>query len=149
MQPGKAVHSAIREAINASRSASSWARESSFSADFSVTTGSKISMLFISSRRARICRAQDGAQEPFPSGQRCGLQVERLHVVQQIQHGGVDPIVIGGRGKDQVAAAEHLGDHRGDMCAGNIIDGDVFTPASAKREVRIFTAFSVSPYMEP
>ena len=65
MQPGKAVHSAIREAINASRSASSWARESSFSADFSETTRSKISMLYISSRRARICRAQDGAQEPF------------------------------------------------------------------------------------
>ena len=102
MQPGKAVHSAIREAINASRSASSWARESSFSADFSVTTGSKISMLFISSRRARICRAQDGAQEPFSIRATVRfLQVERFHVVQQIQHGGVDPIVIGGRGKDR------------------------------------------------
>ena len=64
-----------------------------------VTTGSRIFICFISSRKQSAHRCLTRWPAPrnrFDQGNRTVLQIQRFHIMKKIQHGRVDAAVVGG-----------------------------------------------------
>lgn len=96
-----------------------------------------------------IFRAGRSPGTIFDQSDRAILHIECLHIVQQRQHRGINAVVVGRRGENDVTAPENLRDGFGDMNFGQVVDCGLCTPASASAQASRSAAFSVSPYMEP